>query len=263
VPVPPAPTPAGSLPWVEDFSLADGTKVDTGATSWTASRATGNFDVRNGVLRVNDNGDEAVLTTGEITTNGSTVSISVDVVSEGNLETNQDYVKLFAKVDGGSEVLIGEKVGNQVPTTTITGTISTGSKLVLVIRTYVSYISESYFIDNLTVTTSAPVAVPVPVPIPAPVPVPVMPTPPSPPTSPTSMPVAAAAAFNAERNLITTNNSYSNTVKGKAELWVMQGVNGVQQSNYGANSFKLTNTGPKRISAVFIDCTSAMFQDSK
>jgi len=168
----PAPTSTGSLPWLETFSQPDGTKIRTGAISWTANRTTGNFDVRNGALRVQDNGSEAVLTTGEIRISG-TIYVSVDVLSQGNLEAFQDYVQLYAKVDSGSEVMIGQKLGNQAPTATITGTIRSGSKLVLVIRAFVSHSSEEYFIDNLSVSSSpapAPVPVPMPVPVPAPVP---------------------------------------------------------------------------------------------
>jgi len=172
----PAPSPAGSLPWLETFQQADGTKVDTGATSWTATRSTGTFGVQTGALHVKGGGPEAVLMTGNINTSGtSSVTVSLDVLSKGNLEVNQDYVRLYAKVDNKPEVLIGEKLGQQVTTTTISGTINTGNQLVLVIRAYVSATAEEYFVDNLAVSPKQPSPV-------APVPSPPSPVPPPAPT---------------------------------------------------------------------------------
>ena len=38
-------------------------------------------------------------------------------------------------------------------------------------------------------------------------------------------------------------------------------VTGIQVSNYGTNSFQVTNTGDKRIAAIYFDVTDALFQD--
>ena len=44
-------------------------------------------------------------------------------------------------------------------------------------------------------------------------------------------------------------------------LTVIDGVQDVQSSNFGSNSFQLTNTGNKEIAAVFIDIRDAVFGD--
>ena len=48
---------------------------------------------------------------------------------------------------------------------------------------------------------------------------------------------------------------------GKAILMILENNNNIQVSNYGDNSFKLENAGSKRIAAVFIDVTNAIFRD--
>jgi len=255
----PAPTSTGSLPWLETFSQPDGTKIRTGTISWTASRTTGNFDVRNGALRIQDNGSEAVLTTGEISISETMVYVSVDVLSQGNLEAFQDYVQLYAKVDGGSEVMIGQKLGNQAPTATITGTIRGGSKLVLVIRAFVSHSSEEYFIDNLSVSSSlpapvsapvqAPVPAPMPVPLPAPVPVPV----PTPVTVPIPAPVPGTVGVQPIR--INIGGGATPYVDTNGKLW--QSDTFVSGSTYGSNC-----TGVDPIAATADDalfCSSRWF----
>ena len=48
---------------------------------------------------------------------------------------------------------------------------------------------------------------------------------------------------------------------GAVVLTVIDGVQDVQSSNFGSNSFQLTNTGNKEIAAVFIDIRDAVFGD--
>jgi len=196
-----APTVA-VIPWIEDFDLSDGTENDSGPTSWTAARDNGNFNVQNGEFRINNGGDEGVLMTETMDISGSaSVDISLDLYSFGALESDQDYVRLYAVTDGGSEELIGEKTGIQSTPTTISGTAS-GSSLALVLRAYVSWSDEYYYIDNLSVTPSdsapvaaspvtAPVAVP-PTEAPVVLPSPTMDQPaPAPVAAPVAPPVAA------------------------------------------------------------------------
>ena len=75
-----------------------------------------------------------------------------------------------------------------------------------------------------------------------------------------SVPPNAAAAFEhaTSQSLVTTNDSSSGT--GSAKLTITPG-NSVQKSNFGNNAFMLSNTGDKRISAVFIDVTNALVPD--
>lgn len=75
-------------------------------------------------------------------------------------------------------------------------------------------------------------------------------------------PEAAAALANPTvKSLIKTNDSYPSSAKGEAILKCTAGSSNVQTSNYGSNAFTIENTGQKRIAAVFIDATAAMFSD--
>ena len=70
-------------------------------------------------------------------------------------------------------------------------------------------------------------------------------------------PTAAQNAFNSVQNLIDTNDSSG----GTAILKILENDNFVQDSNLGSNSWRLENAGSKRIAAVFIDVTNAIFRD--
>lgn len=48
---------------------------------------------------------------------------------------------------------------------------------------------------------------------------------------------------------------------GAVVLTIIDGVQNVQSSNFGSNSFQLTNTGNKEVAAVFIDIRNAVFGD--
>lgn len=146
------PSSFNKVPWIEDFTLPDGTTSDEGSTSWTSGRSSGNLYVRNNAFTVNDAGTEGKLTTGQIDISEGKVLISLDLYSEGNLESD-DYVRLYKSVDGGPEELIGEKTGNQSTPTSISGD-AMGKNLSLIIRTRVSYNSEYYYMDNLRVNYS-------------------------------------------------------------------------------------------------------------
>ncbi len=61
---------------------------------------------------------------------------------------------------------------------------------------------------------------------------------------------------------IATGGVYTGGEVGSVELSVMANNNNVQSSNFGAGSFQLTNTGDKKIAAVFIDFRDAVFGDS-
>jgi len=143
-----------TVPWIEDFSLSDGTASDDGPTSWTSSRPDWTFfAVKKNEFAINGNGMEGVLTTSEIDISKGAVNISLDVRSGGSLESS-DYVKLFKIVDGGAEILIDSKTGNQITPTTIEGTAS-GTKLILKIKSKVSFSDEYYYMDNLSVKYTA------------------------------------------------------------------------------------------------------------
>lgn len=74
-------------------------------------------------------------------------------------------------------------------------------------------------------------------------------------------PSNALDTFAAQSDLFT-GATYDASAKGSAVLKVLEGNNNIQVSNYGGDSFEVTNTGDKKISAVFIDVTSALYQDA-
>ncbi|OYW71624.1 MAG: hypothetical protein B7Z37_27215, partial [Verrucomicrobia bacterium 12-59-8] len=139
-----------SLPWKEEFALANRTTSDDGKTSWTATRSKGVFEVKENALFINDKGDEGIFRTGEINITQSPVDISLDISSQGGVDKG-DYVKLYQIVDGGTEKLIGEIKGRQSHLSTMRGT-ATGKKLILIMRSKVSSDDEVFIIDNLKVT---------------------------------------------------------------------------------------------------------------
>jgi hypothetical protein len=164
---------ATPLPWLEDFTgLANGLTADNGTTAWTAVRTgVGKFAVVNGTFSINDGGSEGVLTTAPIGIAGAgPVAVTLQVSSQGSLETNQDYARLYYKLNGGPEVLIGGVAGNQPAPIVLSSSAAgiSGTTLVLVIRAYVSWTDEYYFFDNLKVaplstapTSKAPTKAPV------------------------------------------------------------------------------------------------------
>jgi hypothetical protein len=138
-----------TLPWKEEFTLANGTTTDDGRSTWTATRTKGIFEVRDNALFLNDKGGEGEFRTGEIDISSGPVDISLEVSSQGGVDKG-DYVRLYQIVDGGKEKLIGEVKGRQDRPVTVSGTAQ-GKKLVLVIRAEVSSDDEVYLLDHLKV----------------------------------------------------------------------------------------------------------------
>ncbi|MHA7901410.1 MAG: malectin domain-containing carbohydrate-binding protein, partial [Henriciella sp.] len=61
---------------------------------------------------------------------------------------------------------------------------------------------------------------------------------------------------------VDTDGAYAGDATGSVILTIMDGVTNVRSSNFGANSFELTNTGDKQVAAVFIDVRDALYGDS-
>jgi hypothetical protein len=202
------PVPATGLPWVETFADSpNGAQSDAGATAWKISRSAGKFDVQNGALVIQGGGTEGIFETTQLISIAgvSSVTVFVQVTSQGPLEAQQDYVRYFVTVDDGPRQLVGEVTGAQNGVATLFGNFS-GNTIRLEIRSFVSFEDESYTIDNVQViasTAGPPVPVPAPVlaPVPAPVPKPTTPTSPTGPSpthsswlGPNKTPLIAAAA---------------------------------------------------------------------
>ena len=79
--------------------------------------------------------------------------------------------------------------------------------------------------------------------------------------APPATPGNAQVAFDAQNDIVKSA-VYGGGEVGAAVLKVMSGNNSVAASNFGVNSFKVNNTGDKKISAIFIDVTHALYPDS-
>ena len=80
-------------------------------------------------------------------------------------------------------------------------------------------------------------------------------------TGGTDAPKSASEVFAAQTDL-KTDATYGDGAVGSAKLEVMKGVNDIDASNYKPGSFQVTNLGDKKIAAVFIDVTGALYPDS-
>lgn len=155
------PAMVNTVPWIEDFTLANGsTESKNRLTTWIAERPEGSFSVQDERFVVNDGGAQGVFQTDPIDISGGPVDVSLDVAYAGGIDIGQDFIKFYKKVDGGTEELMGlidgkkfsgvELNSNQYVTLTEKGV--TGSTLQLIIKGYVTYNDEYYFLDNLRVT---------------------------------------------------------------------------------------------------------------
>lgn len=80
-------------------------------------------------------------------------------------------------------------------------------------------------------------------------------------TDDTGTPPAAVEEIFAAANL-DLGDTYGQGELGSALVTVTPGNDNVQYSNYGNDSFKVQNTGDKKIAAVFFDVTTALYGDS-
>ena len=154
----------GTLPWLEDFDLPDSTQVDDGATAWSAERDTLPFWVDQGQFIIfDDSGDGDVMGTftSEVIdiSSAASVTVSLDVSASDGLDGGQDFVKLYAIVDGGDPMILDSvdaythngtefAIGEVV---TLMGSGITGSTLQLVMTSFVSFNTEFYYMDDLNV----------------------------------------------------------------------------------------------------------------
>jgi hypothetical protein len=165
--------------WLEDFTLPDGTAWDDGATwdnkgtIWTVYNGSpkGTFAVSNNEFKMNNltiNGasywqSDCISIAGKLD-----IRVSVDVRSAGDLDNDAtdhgDYLRLYYKLDGGSEVLFAENLGKINNNSTVNTTLSTaalgglnGSTIQIVIRGKATAKDEWYYFDNVKVTYQVPV----------------------------------------------------------------------------------------------------------
>ncbi|MBO9198746.1 MULTISPECIES: T9SS type A sorting domain-containing protein [Niastella] len=153
--------------WSEDFTLANGTTSDAGATSWstTVSPTTAVCSVLNNEIRITNctTTGQTVWTSGVIDITGKTnVSISSGVRSSiiNNAVMNgtgdyADYIRFYYKLNNGTEVLFAEKLGiinnHSTTNTPISSAGLTGTSLQIVVRARATGNDEFYYFDNMQV----------------------------------------------------------------------------------------------------------------
>ncbi|HJT74780.1 MAG TPA: hypothetical protein VJ720_12190, partial [Chitinophaga sp.] len=154
--------------WLEDFTLANGTTVDNGTTSWSlTSSGSGTASVQSNEFKVSYSGaGEARWASGVIDISGKKDVVISAFLKSQTASTNDafesdDYIRVYYKLNGGAEVLVFEDMSG-IGTTT-TGTASTtfnsnainGSTLQVVIRARNSDPTERYYFDDVKLTGAA------------------------------------------------------------------------------------------------------------
>jgi len=157
----------------EDFTFANGTTSDAGTSPWSVQSTPSSsvFSVQSNEFRVSNTGtsSESVWASGVINISGKTnVSISAGIRSSvlagaamNKDGTYMDYIRVYYKLNGGSEVLFSETLAavnnhNTTNTTISVGSLS-GNNLQIIVRARASGSDEFYYFDNVQVSgTSGP-----------------------------------------------------------------------------------------------------------
>jgi len=162
--------------WLEDFTLANGTTADAGATPWTTSvnPSTALFSVLNNEFRVSNSsttaGAEGVWTSGTINITGKTTAtistgVRSSIINGAVMNTDPtygDYIRFYYKLNNGAEVLFAEKTAaiNNHSTTPTPVSISlsglNASTLQIVVRAKATGNDEFYYFDNIQAVATGP-----------------------------------------------------------------------------------------------------------
>ncbi len=148
-----------TIVWQEDFTLADGTTVDNGATAWSRD-ITGTtivccndyFEVRSNAFSGRDLDGEAIWTSESIDISGDgDVSISFTLSESGNMEVD-DVVNAFYILNGAPAVQFASHSEDLTAPITLSSPILNGSTLVIEIRVTNNGGQEIFTIDDITVS---------------------------------------------------------------------------------------------------------------
>ncbi|MEO0331033.1 MAG: sugar-binding protein, partial [Bacteroidota bacterium] len=153
------------IPWYEAFNGVLGSTEDTGATAWTIDLSGATLSDANdyfkivggGIAEARDLDGEAILRSEIIDVSAiDRVSVSVDAKERGNNERsdNSNYVRLFVAVDGGTEMLVDELVGDTSEDDTfmtLSGNGFSGSTLQVIVKVANDRGGTYHAIDNVLV----------------------------------------------------------------------------------------------------------------
>lgn len=157
----------GALPantfWSETFNDVAN---DASSSKWsldvsgTNMSSVGYFAVRQGMLLARDLGGVAIWKSQDINIAAySNIAVSADISGFGKLDTDEDYVKVYYKLNGGSEVLMGTIAGAPSAPVTVSVNNLSGSTLKIIVRTFNDIDDERYTIDNITVRYSSTISI--------------------------------------------------------------------------------------------------------
>ncbi len=145
--------------WQEDFSLPDGTASDQGATAWSASRASGTFEVQEERFHINGKGGEGIWKSEPLViTDQASVTVSLDVQGAGSLNDkgkSADYLQVVLKVDGNETVIFSETGNfNDGNILTVSKNSVSGDTLQVIVKALVTGNSEMYYWDNVRISSN-------------------------------------------------------------------------------------------------------------
>ena len=149
--------------WLEDFTgLPDGTVNDTGPTAWdTLGSPSGYFEVR-GERMAARNTDNVMTWRSEIIdiSTAGLVNISVDLIEDGDHEENQDYIRFYYVLDGGTrtpfEVNFNHFNHSEVVAYALFGSYLSGSTIQVIAEVRTTAWNEYMYFDNIAVYQAPP-----------------------------------------------------------------------------------------------------------
>ena len=158
---------AASTFWLEDFTLANGTTSDAGATAWTATTtATGTYtySVQNNEFKTSFTGQNVgTWVSGSISLAGKSntvmsVNLRSETASSGDAFETADYVRVYLRINNRADSLIYEDLAGIGTSTTGTSAMTltsgafNGDSVRVKIVTSNSDPTERYFFDNVALT---------------------------------------------------------------------------------------------------------------
>jgi hypothetical protein len=141
----------GSVPWLENFDLPNGTKVDTGTSAWSLVSTGGVAEVRSNDLYFQTLGGTAEWTSEPIgigaLVNGATVRVTWR--GGGTLDP-PDTITAFYRIDGGPLVQFGQRT-DDFSSQTVSVTGRQGSTIEVVVRSYSTGDDENHIVSAVEV----------------------------------------------------------------------------------------------------------------
>ena len=148
-----------AAPWMESFTLPDGTTADAGATAWsTDASALGGgatFAVEGGRFLASNTDGVGVWRAEPVGLGPLPVDLALTLQAEGALE-DDDLLQVFYRIDDGPEVLLAERFGTFAggAAETVRALRLAGDTLRVEVRANNSGGSERFYWDDVSITLS-------------------------------------------------------------------------------------------------------------